>query len=145
MNFGLFFYFFQKLHSSFYLRKMLFLQSKFFWRSKKHQFFRWSGMSKNRVKNEGTRRGPPNLAKSHIWGRRIEIQKLVRALRGPDTAWQSYPAGPVALRASTLRGHSTYISDFLRVFDGCAPLFEVLKHLEKQWTAQFCLQNYRNG
>ena len=50
-----------------------------------------------------------------------------QTLRGRHTL-----RGTVALRASALRGHSTYTNNFLRVFAGCALLFEVLKHLEKQ-------------
>ena len=62
------------------------------------------------------------------------------SLRGSHTL-----RSPVAPRGQRPAGQSTYISDFLRVFDGCAPLFEVLKHLKKQRTAQFCLQNGQNG
>ena len=37
---------FPTVNSSFHRIKMLFLHSKIFWRSKKHHFFRWSGVSK---------------------------------------------------------------------------------------------------
>jgi len=49
-------------------------------------------------------------------------------------ALRGHPAGPPC-GAADPAGHTTPLPFY--GLPGCAPLFEVLKHLEKQWTAPF--------